>query len=161
MKNLNLLQKLIITGLGTGNMPVAPGTFASAPAAAAGWLLCTLLRQPAAAASCAVLSAAALASSIIITPASELYYEVKDPPRHVTDEIAGQFLTLAIVFAFTASGCLMAAAASFVFFRIFDITKPFPIRRIEKIGGGWGVSLDDIAAAVYAGIFAIVLLEIL
>lgn len=43
------------------------------------------------------------------------------------------------------------ALAGFVLFRLFDITKPWPIRRIEKLPGGWGIMADDTAAAIVAG----------
>ena len=44
------------------------------------------------------------------------------------------------------------ALAGFVLFRVFDIVKPWPIRWIDKrIGGGFGIMLDDVLAAVYAG----------
>jgi phosphatidylglycerophosphatase A len=43
-------------------------------------------------------------------------------------------------------------AGAFVLFRLFDIVKPLGVRRMERIGGGWGVMLDDILAGVYGAI---------
>jgi phosphatidylglycerophosphatase A len=40
----------------------------------------------------------------------------------------------------------------FILFRVFDIWKPFPVRRLEKLPGGWGVMADDWMAGVYAAI---------
>jgi len=37
-----------------------------------------------------------------------------------------------------------------VLFRLFDITKPFPVRRLERLPGGWGIVFDDVAAGLYA-----------
>ena len=39
---------------------------------------------------------------------------------------------------------------AFVLFRLFDMTKPFPIRRLERLPGGWGIVFDDVAAGLYA-----------
>jgi phosphatidylglycerophosphatase A len=41
---------------------------------------------------------------------------------------------------------------SFLLFRLFDIVKPYPIKKIENFPKGWGIMMDDIAAAVYAGV---------
>lgn len=70
-----------------------------------------------------------------------------DPGQIVIDEVAGLFVTM-IGLAPTALNLLIA----FIFFRIFDILKPFPIRRIEKLHGGVGIMLDDVAAGIYAAI---------
>ena len=64
------------------------------------------------------------------------------------DEVAGQWLTLAVV-----PPNLLLYGLGFLLFRLFDILKPWPIRALEKnMPGGLGVMIDDIAAAVYAGI---------
>jgi phosphatidylglycerophosphatase A len=42
--------------------------------------------------------------------------------------------------------------AGFLLFRLFDIWKPFPIRRLEKLPGGWGIMADDWLAGIYAAI---------
>ena len=74
----------------------------------------------------------------------------KDPCEVVADELAGQ----AVVFLFVpASGYahpLIVAAGGFVLFRIFDILKPWPIRKLEKLPKGWGILADDLLAGVYA-----------
>ncbi len=153
------MQRLIATGFGTGYFPFAPGTLASALAAGIGWLTGYLLGfdYPLTAAVFAVLGATAFWFSIRLAPAAETHFGAADPCGHVIDEIAGQFLTLSIVFAFPADRYILAFAASFALFRVFDIAKPFPIRRLEKLGGGWGVSLDDVLAGLYAGVCAVVL----
>ena len=69
----------------------------------------------------------------------------KDPGWFVLDEVAAYML---MPLGLGRGGLVLAAA--FVFFRLFDITKPPPIKRVEKIGGGWGVMLDDLLAAAYA-----------
>jgi phosphatidylglycerophosphatase A len=71
----------------------------------------------------------------------------KDPHEIVIDEVVGQMLVL---FRLNPSWFLVLSA--FVLFRIFDISKPFPTRRIEKFPKGWGIMADDIMAAVYSGL---------
>jgi len=70
-----------------------------------------------------------------------------DPPEVVIDEVAGFLVSL-----FLVPHSWLALAAAFVLFRIFDIWKPFPIRRLEKVGGGAGIVLDDLLAGVYANL---------
>jgi phosphatidylglycerophosphatase A len=72
-----------------------------------------------------------------------------DDQRIVFDEIAGVLLTsLAVV-----ERSLFAIALVFVFFRLFDIWKPWPIRDVDhRMRGGSGIMLDDVMAAAYAAI---------
>ena len=72
----------------------------------------------------------------------------KDPQIVVIDEVEGQWLTLA------GSTHLnwKALALGLLFFRIFDIWKPWPVRSLEKLPDGWGIVLDDCMAGVYAGL---------
>jgi phosphatidylglycerophosphatase A len=69
----------------------------------------------------------------------------KDPQSVVIDEVAGQ----AIALLFSPFDWHHAAIA-LVLFRLFDITKPFPIYKIENLPGGWGIVFDDVAAGLYA-----------
>jgi phosphatidylglycerophosphatase A len=46
---------------------------------------------------------------------------------------------------------ILNLCAGFVLFRIFDILKPFPIRNLQELPGGWGVVADDVGAGIYAG----------
>jgi len=69
----------------------------------------------------------------------------KDPQSVVIDEVAGQ--SIALLFS---PFDWRHAAIAIVLFRLFDITKPFPIRRLENLPEGWGIVLDDVAAGLYA-----------
>jgi len=77
----------------------------------------------------------------------------KDPQIVVIDEVVGQWLTLA--------GATRLNLASFAFalilFRLFDIWKPPPIRRIEKLPAGTGIVLDDALAGIYGAVILYVL----
>ena len=69
-----------------------------------------------------------------------------DPGAIVWDEMVGFWLTVALV-----PVDWLWWAAAFAAFRLFDIIKPWPIRQIEKrFGGGLGIMLDDVLAALYA-----------
>jgi phosphatidylglycerophosphatase A len=70
-----------------------------------------------------------------------------DPPFVVIDEVVGMLLTLVALPLRT--GVLLAA---FLCFRALDIAKPYPIRRLERQPGGWGIMLDDLAAGVAANL---------
>ncbi len=80
----------------------------------------------------------------------------------VVDEVAGQWLTCLIALPWAPltkpSGALGFAAAAFILFRVFDVLKPWPIRRLETLPGGWGIVADDLAAGVEAGLVLILCL---
>jgi phosphatidylglycerophosphatase A len=80
-----------------------------------------------------------------------------DHPGIVWDEIAGMMLTMIFIpFSWLNLGL------GFLLFRIFDILKPWPIRLVDrKVGGGLGIMLDDILAAVFANILLRIVLHIL
>jgi phosphatidylglycerophosphatase A len=100
------------------------------------------------------------------------YSGVKDPQYIVIDEVAGQHLTLMLPLIpialphlrehFDFSGYAIFSALSlvnwkylllgFILFRVFDIWKPFPLRRLEMLPSGWGVMADDWMAGIYAAI---------
>jgi phosphatidylglycerophosphatase A len=72
----------------------------------------------------------------------------KDSSVIVIDEIAGFLVTM-----FGLPFHWVTVFAGFLLFRLFDIAKPFPIRKIDQsLPGGWGVMLDDILAGVYANL---------
>jgi len=68
-----------------------------------------------------------------------------DPGFVVIDEVAGQWITLLFSPPDWRHGLI-----ALVLFRLFDITKPFPIRRLERLPEGWGIVFDDVAAGLYA-----------
>jgi phosphatidylglycerophosphatase A len=100
------------------------------------------------------------------------YCGIKDPQFVVIDEVAGQHLTLVLpllpialpnlhshmdlsTFAIFSALSLVNwkyLLLGFLFFRIFDIWKPFPIRRLEMLPAGWGIMADDWMAGVYAAV---------
>lgn len=83
---------------------------------------------------------------LVIRKAEELYGE-KDSRRIVIDEVIGMMIALLFVPLTT-----VFLISGFILFRIFDIVKPFPIKRIEKMESPWGVLLDDVVAGLYANL---------
>ena len=130
-------------GFGTGLAPFAPGTFGSIPGVILFWLTLDfgLYVQ------LGIAVAIALAG-IWICGESARRIGVHDNGGIVWDEIVGMYVTL-LVAPVTVVGFVLA----FVFFRIMDIVKPWPIRDLDhSIHGGLGIMLDDLAAALYAAL---------
>lgn len=77
-----------------------------------------------------------------------------DPSAFVLDEVAGQWLALAFVPVCQASpaALLLHCGLAFIWFRVFDIVKLPPARRLERLPHGWGICCDDMAAGLYAGL---------
>jgi len=78
---------------------------------------------------------------------AEHHFGGEDPGPVIVDEVAGMLITVLLV-PVSATG----AVAGFVIFRVFDILKPFPASRLERLHGGWGVMADDVMAAVYGNL---------
>lgn len=78
---------------------------------------------------------------------AEEYFKAKDPRPFVLDEVAGFFC--AIIFLPTT---LFYIICAFVLFRVFDVWKPFPIRKLQDLPAGAGIVADDLLAGFYANI---------
>ena len=124
-----------------GHAPVAPGTFGSA----AGLLLFWAVRASGSLAVELAVLLAVTAVGVAAATRAESTTGRHDPGLVVIDETAGMLLTLAAV-----PVGLGGAVVGFLAFRLFDIVKPFPARRAERLPGGWGVMADDLVAGVYA-----------
>jgi phosphatidylglycerophosphatase A len=129
-------------GFGAGLAPRAPGTFGSAVGIVAAWWL---LELPLVWRVAVVL--AVIAAGIYICGESARRLGRHDDQRIVLDEIAGVLLTSLAV----ADKSVFSLALVFVFFRLFDIWKPWPIRDVDhSLKGGLGIMLDDLIAALFA-----------
>ena len=128
-------------GLGSGLAPFAPGTFGSIPGILLFWLTVDfgLYVQFG-------IAVALTLSGIWICGESARRIGFHDHGGIVWDEITGMFIKL-LVAPLTLTGWLLA----FVLFRFMDIVKPWPIRDLDhRLGGGVGIMLDDLVAALYA-----------
>lgn len=131
------------TGLGSGLLPWIPGTWGTMMAAAVYVLFFVYFSGPAWVLILSTVLISAL--GIWIAGEAEKYFQKQDPGQVVIDEIAGYGIT--VMFFYPS---LRIAILGFVFFRVFDILKPFPVCKLEKLPRGWGVMLDDIGAGLYA-----------
>ena len=126
-----------------GYFPIAPGTVGSA-AGLVFYLLVWWAQSPIVEVGLIV---ALFAVGIWAGTTSERYFGGIDPGPIVLDEVVGMLITLAFI-----PVSLTGALVGFVLFRIFDVIKPFPARRLESLHGGLGVMADDAMAAIYANI---------
>lgn len=126
---------------GLGLAPVAPGTFGTLGGVLVAWLLCG---TPNFLVSALVAALALYVLGRAVAPWAEAHAG-KDPGFFVIDEVIGYLVTVAWVGAPTP----LALFVAFVIFRFFDIAKPPPVKRFERIPGGDGILLDDVVAGVY------------
>jgi phosphatidylglycerophosphatase A len=126
-----------------GYFPVAPGTVGSA-AGLVVYLLVWWAQSPIVE---VALIAVLFAAGVWAGTTSERYFGGIDPGPIVLDEVVGMLITLAFI-PVGISGALIG----FLLFRLFDVVKPFPAGRFEKLHGGLGVMADDAMAAVYANL---------
>jgi len=142
---MNMKDNMILfiaQGAYSGRVPFAPGTAGTI----VGVLLAVLLRD---AVYCWYALATAVVTSIGTWAAGEAdaILGTKDSPTIVIDEIAG-FLVAMFLVPFT----WWTVVAGFVLFRLIDIVKPWPLKRLQDIPGGMGVMLDDLGAGVYTNV---------
>ena len=130
------------TCFGTGYMPFAPGTFASALAAVLIYLFPGVFASIYFAVLCIIFGTASVYAE---------RYEGEDPGHIVIDEFAGMCVAMA-----GHKPSLLNVVIGFVLFRVFDIAKPFPIRRVERLPGAFGVMADDVLAGVFSNILILV-----
>ncbi len=130
----------LATWFGCGRVPRAPGTAGTVGAIPLYLLLATRAGR-------AGVGLAAMAATFVgVWEASVVAKQLasKDPQVVVIDEVAGFLVTMVPVRAVS----WQAVLSGFVLFRVLDSLKPWPIRSAEKLPGGWGIVLDDVAAGV-------------
>jgi len=141
-----LIARLIATWFGCGYSPVGPGTAGSIAAIAIAWAVHYFTGLPGTAFGffAALLAIPGVWAADVVARKSGN----KDPQIVVVDEVVGQWVTLAGAAALNWKSWLIALAL----FRLFDIWKPPPIRRLEKLPGGIGIVADDALAGIYAAV---------
>jgi phosphatidylglycerophosphatase A len=137
------LSKVISTFFGLGYFPIAPGTLTSFVVILAYKFYLYQLSWPLHLLILFLLFLVGVYTSTKFSAESKK----KDPRKIVIDEACGQFLVL-----FRMSEAWFPVLASFILFRVFDIVKPYPIKKVESLPKGWGIMMDDIVAAIYAGV---------
>jgi len=134
-------HKAVATGIAAGYCPIAPGTAGTALAAVLYWLL-RMDRWP--------VGGGFILLFFLLGVWSAAFMEKKlgpDPPQVVVDEMVGYWVAMLVL-----PRSWILAVAGFFIFRIFDILKPFPVRRAERLPGGWGIMADDVLAGIYTNI---------
>jgi phosphatidylglycerophosphatase A len=151
-------RRLVAACFGLGWLPGAPGTWGSAlPAGVFALLLNLNVPTGSIAVVMAGLGLAGAVACVVCTPATEKARGKRDPGEIVMDEVAGQSLTMLPVLLLlptdpSAKLQWIVSGLGFLLFRVFDIAKPWPIRKLESLPAGWGVLADDLLAGVYAAV---------
>jgi len=139
------IKKLFATGLYIGYAPLAPATFACGLSVLA-WYFLLPYR-----ALYIVLAGTLFFWGLIL--ANDLSKAMGEDPREIViDEYACFLLPL-----YFTSRSILPLAVTFILFRLFDVLKPFPLKKLEDLPGGWGIMLDDLGAALYSTVVVVVL----
>ena len=136
------LTKLLATFFFLGYSPFAPGTVGTLGGVVLFYLLSSFSFLP----YISFLIGFIIFSIWISGKASEVFGN-SDPGQIVIDEVCGYLITM-----FLISPSLKNIILGFLLFRIFDIVKPPPIRRLEGLKGGFGIVSDDVMAGIYTNI---------
>lgn len=135
----------VATFFGVGRLKPGPGTWGSLATvllwATANWGIPIAARTWATIIAAAVVTLVGIPAATLVARAAS----IKDPQFVVIDEVAGQLVALIAV-----PPAWKTFLAGFILFRVFDMWKPFPIRRLERLPEGTGIVVDDLAAGVYA-----------
>jgi phosphatidylglycerophosphatase A len=137
----------VATFLGAGYGKPGPGTWGSV-AAVLLWSAFAFTLRPSTLTLALALTIGIAVATVLGVPAATIVERQSgrtDPGFVVIDEVIGQWIALLGSPADWRHGLI-----ALVLFRLFDITKPFPVRRLERLPGGWGIVFDDVAAGLYA-----------
>ena len=147
---MNRLKLAIVSCGFLGLSPVAPGTAGTLGGVALAWALAATGKGYPLAVVLACVALYAVGRSL--GEWSERHAGGKDPGFFVLDEVIGYLVTC----LWMRGPSPLALAAAFFLFRFFDVVKPPPARRMERLGGGDGIILDDVVAGLYGlGVMAL------
>ena len=141
--SLRRVGVFIATCAYVGYAPVAPGTWGST----VGLLIYYVVRRQASTAVELAVIAVIVMVALWAATEAEHHFGGIDPGPVVIDEVAGMLITLAL-----HPVNVFGAFLGFVIFRVLDVIKPWPARRLELLPGGFGVVLDDAMAGVYGNL---------
>jgi phosphatidylglycerophosphatase A len=139
------LSWLIATFFGIGHLRPGPGTWASVVTVLLWWVAAQALNPRWLVPVAIVVSLAVIFIGIPSSTTAARESGREDPGFVVIDEVAGQMIALIGVPLHWKY-----LLASLILFRVFDIVKPFPLRRLEKLPEGTGIMMDDVGAGLYA-----------
>lgn len=146
---MKLFARLISTGLGIGYFPIAPGTMGALAILILYWIMPPISNRELFIIIFVLTIAGICSATITEGEVKQKLGNEKgvDPKIVIIDEIIGMLITLVAIPKTTKY-----MIAAFLLFRAFDIVKPYPIRKIEKLPSGWGIVFDDVMAAIYANL---------
>lgn len=156
---------LLAAGFGLGYLPLAPGAWGSLASVLLFIPLYYGLEGPTLQLAYFLLLVGLALGALWSTERALEHWKSADPRAIVIDEILGQWVTHAGLVAAMVLKLPATLAGpqwqylltGFILFRVFDVVKPFPIRRSERLPGAYGVVLDDVLAGFYAGAGLLVL----
>ncbi len=131
--------------LGIGYFPKAPGTAASVAALLFLWFFKWPLEQV------VIVTLVLTLLGIYLTTLAEKILKKTDPSLVVIDEWVGQWITI-LPLVYLGRNDLNLLILGLIFFRFFDIKKPFGIYQLQQLPGGWGMMADDVLAGVYGAL---------
>ena len=141
---------LLASGFGAGFFPIGPGTVGSLEAVAIFLALAVLrLDHSQFVFAMIILIVASFVAGVWAAERTCKVTGLDDAQVIVIDEVSGQLIALAPLAVWPSYSVIMVVVA-FVLFRLFDIFKPYPIRKLERLHGGLGVMADDTLAGMYA-----------
>ena len=140
--------QLLALGFGSGLAPKAPGTFGTLAAVPLYLMFSSALLEWQ-----LLIVVASFFAGIYLCNVTATALGVHDHPAIVWDEFVGFWLTMLALPLLGVSLDWLLLLLGFIFFRLFDIIKPWPILWVDqKIHGGFGIMFDDVLAGVYAGL---------
>jgi phosphatidylglycerophosphatase A len=149
---LDHIAYALATGLGAGFVPIAPGTAGSIEGVVIFIAILALhLGLPALLLLLAIVNLAVFGVGVWAATRTCEITGLKDPRLVVIDEVSGQLIALTPL-AWWPSLSIAAVVIGFLLFRVFDIFKPYPIRKLERLHTGLGVMADDVLAGIYAAV---------
>jgi phosphatidylglycerophosphatase A len=142
---------------GVGLLPLAPGTFGAAVGLAIFYVVFALCKSAPQYFQSVLILVSVTVSALGVWAGNrgEKIFGEKDAQCIVVDEVAGQlisFILIAPLLVAELSNPTFMMMIGFVFFRLFDIWKPYPIKLLQDLPTGLGVMFDDIVAGIYAAV---------
>jgi phosphatidylglycerophosphatase A len=147
------VQRALASVLFLGYVPFISGTFGSAACVFALWWTCCRTHMAVSPLWLWAVALAVTTFSIIVASRPREVFGSDDPRQVVIDEVAGQLVTFLFI-----PLSLKTLILGFFLFRFFDVVKPYPIHKFEALDGGLGITMDDVAAGVFANITLIAIL---
>ena len=144
------MKRLLTSCFGLGYLPIAPGTWGALPVTVVFGLLCLLgVSVFTVTVTMVVIAVAASVVCVAFAPEAIKMTGRKDPSEVVADEVAGQAVVFIGIYAASLQEIFIVSIAGFLAFRFFDILKPWPCRKLEKLPEGCGILADDLMAGFY------------